>query len=143
MPPERRAGRVLGIDLGLKRTGLAVSDELGLSVRALPNLTPKSRAEDVAFLVEQVRALEVVEVLVGKPKSGPIEQRAPGFAAALQRALDEAKLAANVQLVDEDFSSQQAAARLVESGVKKSERKAALDSEAARGLVLAFLAGRR
>ncbi|MBI1948006.1 MAG: Holliday junction resolvase RuvX [Deltaproteobacteria bacterium] len=143
MPPERRAGRVLGIDLGLKRTGLAVSDELGLSVRALPNLTPKSRAEDVAFLVEQVRALEVVEVLVGKPKSGAIEQRAPGFATALQRALDDAKLAANVQLVDEDFSSQQAAARLVESGVKKSERKAALDSESARGLVLGFLAGRR
>ncbi|MCC7111710.1 MAG: Holliday junction resolvase RuvX [Deltaproteobacteria bacterium] len=141
MPPETpaRGRRVLGIDLGLKRTGLAVSDELGLSVRPLPNLTPQSRAEDVAFLVEQVRSLEVSDVLVGQPKSGAIEKRAPGFAAALQEALRQAGLGACVHLVDEDFSSRDAAARLVESGVKKSERKAALDSEAARGLVLAFL----
>ena len=131
---------MLGIDLGLKRTGLAVSDELGISVRALPNLSPRSRAEDVAFLVEQVRALEVGDVLVGRPKSGPIEQRAPGFAAALQAAIIEAGLSARVRLVDEDFSSHEAAARLVASAVKKSARKGALDSEAARGLVLAFLA---
>lgn len=147
MPPDRNgprpAGRVLGIDLGLKRTGLAVSDELGLSVRALPNLTPKSRAEDVAFLVAQARELAVQHVLVGRPSSGAIEQRAAGFAAALQQALVDAGLSARVHLVDEDFSSRQAAARLVESAVKKSARKAALDSEAARGLVLAFLAGAR
>lgn len=142
MPPEPSRRRVLGIDLGLKRTGLAVSDELGLSVRALPNLTPRSRAEDVAFLVEQVRDLDVGDVLVGKPRSGAIEQRAPGFATALQQALGTAGLPTRVHLVDEDFSSQEAAARLVDSGVKKSARKAALDSEAARGLVLAFLARR-
>lgn len=134
---------MLGIDLGLKRTGLAVSDELGISVRALPNLSPRSRAEDVAFLVEQVRALEVSDVLVGRPKRGPIEQRAPGFAAALQAAIEVAGLSARVRVVDEDFSSQEAAARLVASAVKKSARKGALDSEAARGLVLAFLAGGR
>ncbi len=144
MPPEptARGRRVLGVDLGLKRTGLAVSDELGLSVRALPNLTPASRADDVAFLVAQVRDLGVGDVLVGRPKSGAIERRAPGFAEALQAALRQAGLATSVHLVDEDFSSRDAAARLVASGVKKSERKAALDSEAARGLVLAFLAGR-
>lgn len=144
MPPDASAPRrVLGIDLGLKRTGLAVSDELGISVRPLPTRTPLSRAQDVAFLVEQVRELEVGDVLVGRPKSGPVEQRAPGFAAALQEALAAAGLSARVHVVDEDFSSQEAAMRLVESAVKKSARKAALDSEAARGLVLAFLATRR
>lgn len=145
MPPEERPRRrrVLGIDLGLKRTGLAVSDELGLSVRPLPNLTPKSRDEDVRFLVAQVVELAVDDVLVGRPKAGAIERRAPGFAEALQHALRQAGLGTCVHLVDEDFSSKDAAARLVASGVKKSERKAALDSEAARGLVLAFLASRR
>ena len=44
--------RVLGVDLGLKRTGLAISDELGLTARALPNLTPRSRAEDAVMRVE-------------------------------------------------------------------------------------------
>ena len=140
--PSAPQRRVLAVDLGLKRTGLPVSDELGLSVRPLPTLTPKSRAEDVAFLVEQVRALEVGDVLVGKPRSGPVFTRAPGFAATLQAALVAAGLDARVHVVDEDFSSQEAAVRLAQSAVKRSARKAALDSEAARGLVFAFLAGR-
>ena len=42
--------KVLGIDLGIKKTGLAVSDELGIATRALPNLIPKSRQEDIEFL---------------------------------------------------------------------------------------------
>lgn len=139
--------RVLGVDLGLKRTGLAVSDELGLTARALPNLTPRSRAEDVAFLVGKVRELEVADVVVGLPAlprsgdEGPMARRARGFAAELQRAVQAADLPTRVHLVDESYSSRHAAERLVESGVKKSRRKEALDGEVARGLVLGWLAG--
>jgi putative Holliday junction resolvase len=138
--------RVLGVDLGLKRTGLAVSDELGISVRALPNLAPRSRKEDVDFLVAQVRELEVSHVAIGLPAlprsgdEGPMARRARGFAAALQEALAAGGLAVKVHLVDETRSSKEAAARLVESGIKKQRRKEALDSEVARGLVLDLLA---
>jgi putative Holliday junction resolvase len=139
------SGRVLGVDLGLARTGLAVSDELGVSVRALPNLSPKSRAEDVAFLVEQVRALDVKHVVIGLASlpsgdDGKMARRARGFADALIAALNTAALDVRVELVDEAHSSQRAAERLVESGVKRSERKALLDGEVARGLVLEVLA---
>ena len=94
--------RVLGIDLGLKRTGLAVSDELGLTARALPNLAPKSRAEDVAFLVELVRDEEIGDVVIGLaslPRSGnagPMAKRAQGFARALEDALLAAAVVARV-----------------------------------------------
>ena len=143
--------RVLGVDLGLKRTGLAVSDELGLTARALPNLTPKSRAEDVAFLVEQIAELEVSDVVIGLaslPRSGdagPMAKRAQGFAAALESALREAGALAQVKvhLVDESYSSIRASERLVESGVKRSTRKEALDGEVARGLVLDFVRDRK
>ncbi len=143
--------RVLGVDLGLKRTGLAVSDELGLTARALPNLTPKSRAEDVAFLVEQIAELEVSDVVIGLaslPRSGdagPMAKRAQGFAAALEAALHEAGALAQVKvhLVDESYSSIRASERLVESGVKRSKRKEALDGEVARGLVLDFVRDRK
>jgi putative holliday junction resolvase len=144
--------RVLGVDLGLKRTGLALSDELGLTARALPNLTPKSRAEDVSFLVGLVREQGVSDVVIGLAslRSGDdsmMAKRARGFADALAAALKEAALAdaalaARVHLVDEAGTSKAAAQRLVESGVKKSERKAALDGEVARGLVLDFVAAR-
>lgn len=140
------AMRVLGVDLGLKRTGLAVSDELGLSARALPNLTPRSRREDVEHLVSLVRDLSVAHVVVGLPlmprsqEDGPMARRVRGFAAALEAALRDAGCATTVHLVDETLSSQFAAERLFHSGVRRSKRKEALDSEVARGLVLDFVA---
>lgn len=140
--------RVLGIDLGLKRTGLAVCDELGLTARALPNLAPKSRAQDIAFLIAQIEELDVKDVVIGLaslPRSGdpgPMGKRALGFAKALEEALAAAHLHTRVHLVDESYSSKRAALRLVDSGVKRSKRKEALDGEVARGLVLDFLAMR-
>lgn len=141
--------RVLGVDLGLKRTGLAVSDELGLTARALPNREPKSRAEDIAFLIAQIEELAVGDVVIGLaslPQSGdagPMAKRAQGFAAALDAALQANALDVKVHLVDESYSSKRASERLVESGVKRSKRKEALDGEVARGLVLDFCATRR
>lgn len=145
--------RVLGVDLGLKRTGLALSDPLGISVRALENLVPGSRAEDVEHLASLCREHEVQAVVIGWPvlprsgDEGAWARRVRGFAEALKGRLvgdDEARVrACAVHLVNEVGSSQEAARRLVQSGVKRSQRKAALDSEAARVLVEAFLAGDR
>ena len=144
-----RRGRVLGVDLGMQRTGLALSDELGLSTRGLPNLTPRSRKEDVDFLVGLARDNGVVDVAIGLPlmaQSGdesPMSKRARGFAAALDAALKAAGLDVVVHLVDERGTSKEAAQRLVQSDVKKSRRKELLDSEAARLLAEDVLARRR
>ena len=138
--------RVLGVDLGLKRTGLAVCDELRMTTRALPNLTPRSRAQDVQFLVEQCRALDVRDVVIGHPvmmqsaDEGPMAKRARGFAEALQAGLTAAGLPVRVHLVDERGSSKRALERLVESGTKRGDRKAFLDGEAARVLIEEFIA---
>lgn len=140
--------RVLGIDLGIKRTGLALSDELGITARALPNLNPRSRVEDVQFLVEMVRSEHICDVVIGLPSlprsgdDGPMAKRCRGFADALQGALDAASARTRVHLVDETLSSRAAAARLCESGVARGKRKDMLDSEVARGLVLDWIARR-
>ena len=142
-------GRVLGVDLGLQRTGLAVSDELGITTRGLPNLTPRSRAEEVAFLVGLCRSEGVRHVVIGLPllpsgDDGPMSKRARGFAAALQDGLRGADDVADivVHLVDERGTSKAASQRLVTSQTKKSDRKALLDSEAARILIEDYLASR-
>ena len=141
---DKAPGRVLGVDLGLKRTGLALSDEFRITIRALPNLMVKSRKEDIAFLVETIREWEVQHVVIGHPilpqseDEGPMAKRARGFAGALTDALSEADLPAQVHLIDERGSSQRAAERLVASGVRKKNRKAALDGEAARIMVEEF-----
>ena len=139
-------GRVLGVDLGLQRTGLAISDELGLTTRGLPNLTPRSRAEDVAHLRGLVVAEGVVVVVIGLPllpsgDESPMSKRARGFAAALAECVKDVVPAVDVVLLDERNTSKDAALRLVESGVKKSRRKELLDSEAARVLVEDYLRG--
>lgn len=139
-------GRVLGVDLGLQRTGLAISDELGLTTRGLPNLTPRSRAEDVAHLRGLVVAEGVVVVVIGLPllpsgDESPMSKRARGFAAALAEGVKDVVPAVDVVLLDERNTSKDAALRLVESGVKKSRRRELLDSEAARVLVEDYLRG--
>lgn len=135
---------MLGVDLGLKRTGLAVSDELRLTTRALPTLTPGSRAQDIDHLVALCDELDVADVVVGHPtlprsgEEGVMARRARGFADALRETL--ASRGVGVHLVDERGTSKEAAARLIETGVKRSRRKAALDGEAARVMIETFVA---
>ncbi len=136
-------GRVLGVDLGLQRTGLALSDELRLTTRALPTLTPRSRKQDIDYLLAIAQEHDVRDVVIGLPllpsgDDGPMTKRARGFAQALQDTLNEKGIAVVVHLRDERGSSKEASARLVESAVKKSARKGALDGEVARLLIESF-----
>lgn len=140
--------RVLGIDIGLKRTGLAVSDELGVSVRPLPNRAPQSRAQDVEFLLALCAELSVGIIVIGYPEmprsgtEGPIGRRARGLKWALEEAIKDAKAHIIVTLIDESYTSKNAVSRLIDSGVKQSKRLSMLDSEVARMLVEEYLATR-
>ena len=137
--------QVLGIDLGLKRTGLALSDPLRISVRPLENLIPKSRAEDITTLIAICLENNVGQIVIGyptPPKEGidsPMATRVCGFSKALGETLDQMGLGIEVYLRDEYVSSKRAAKRLAHSGVKKANRKSALDSEVARILVEDFM----
>ena len=133
--------RVLALDIGLKRTGVALSDELGVTTRALDTRTPQNRDADVAFVVDLVREHDVGTVVIGLPQlasgasTSAVAHRARGFAEVLPVALVAAGLTCGVALVDEAKSSQEASARLTERKVKKGKRKAALDGESARVLI--------
>ena len=138
-------GRVLGVDLGLKRTGIALSDELRLTTRSLATLTPRSRKEDIDYLYALVDKHEIAVVVIGLPKlpqsgeDSPMTRRARRFARAFYDERGERGL--EVVLVDETHSSSEASERLVQSGVKKAERKARLDGEAACIIIERFLGG--
>lgn len=145
--------RVLGVDPGLKRTGIALSDALGISVRALDNLQADSRQAAVQGLLALAAEHEAEAIAIGLPlmpqsgDEGPMAKRARGLAEAVRAAIkatdDDGLGRLRVFLVDERGTSAQAAERLVTSGVKKGKRKAALDGEAARVIVESFLAGDR
>ncbi len=141
-PAPPSAKRVLGVDPGLKRTGLAVSDALGLSVRTVEVFTAKSRADAVTRIADAAAALEVEAVAIGHPvmpqseDEGPMARRARGLAEGVAAAV-----AVPVFLVDERNSSKDAAAWLAASGAKKKTRQTMLDAAAAAVIVRRFLDG--
>lgn len=141
--------RVLGVDLGIKRVGLALSDGLGISVRALPTHQPmESRSKEIEFFFNLCQENKVNAVVIGYPllnvseAEGPMAKRARGLRDGLAARFAEAAFSVEVVLADERYSSKEAMKRLISSDIKKSKRKEALDSEVARILVENFLAMR-
>ncbi|MBH1988674.1 MAG: Holliday junction resolvase RuvX [Myxococcaceae bacterium] len=126
--------RILAVDLGIKRTGIAVSDERHLTTRALPTRIPQSRLEDIEHLFSLCRDLEVKIVLIGYPllpqsrEEGPMAKRARGFFETMLR-LNQQDL--DILLVDETYTSLEAARRI---GSRKP-----LDGESARILIETYL----
>jgi len=137
--------RVLGVDIGLKRTGLAMSDERGLSVRILPNLYAKSQAQAIDQLVSIICESAVVVVVIGRPEpkttgSIAIARRADALKAKLAEKLEVLDVKAEIILWDEAMTSKRAIKQLVEADVPKKKRKMLLDGASAAILVEDFLA---
>jgi len=104
-------GRILALDPGERRTGVALSDELG--ILATPLCILRVRARDrVEAVAGIVREHEVAEIVVGFPKTlrgeiGPQARRVERFVEELRDAVD-----APVRLWDEQYSTAEATARL-------------------------------
>lgn len=137
--------RVLGIDFGLRRVGLALSDPSGRLAR--PWRAVERRGDDAALaadLAREVRALAADEdglgaVVVGRPArldGSPNEMtaRVEAFAASLG-----ALVPVPVALVDERLSSHEAEARLAERERDWRKRKAKLDAAAAAVILQDYL----
>jgi putative Holliday junction resolvase len=136
-------GRILGVDYGRARVGIAVSDPLGIIARGVGVLarTP-GLAGEVCRMAEEFGAGTVV---VGMPftlrgEKGEMAVEVDAFIAGLQRACGLA-----VVTVDERFTSATAAGTLLEMRVPKMKRrrKGTLDSMAAALILQDFLDNRR
>lgn len=120
--------RYLGVDYGTKRVGLALSDPLGLTAQPL-DVVPRSEVVD---RVRELVATESVGVLVvGLPTGlsgdeGASAEQARELGAELAEATGVA-----VEYVDERFTSRMAEAALLESGMKRRDRKENVDKVAA------------
>lgn len=136
--------RVLGVDIGLKRTGLALSDETGVAIKLLPNLVAHSRAQAVDKITRLVLDFTIKAVVIGCPRpnttgSKAIASRAAGLKEALEACFQERGLVVLVTLWDEEFTSKSASAKLVSAGVPKNKRTTMLDAASAAILVEEFL----
>jgi len=131
--------RVLALDFGVRRIGLAVSDELGLTAQGLPTLERRNSSDDLGRIQALADEYEVERVIVGNPISAQgretaMSRRVAGFAEKLRR-----RLSCPVELWDERLTSVQANRMLRESGMGIEKRRRAVDRVAATLLLEGYL----
>src|SRR5438445_5459841 len=137
--PSASPGRILAIDFGMRRMGLAVSDALGITAQGLPTLERRRIADDLGRIRELIEEYSVERVILGNPvghSGGPtaMSGRVAEFAEKLRRSLR-----CPVELWDERLTSVEAGRMLRQSGMGTLKRKRAVDRVAATLLLQAYL----
>ena len=124
-------GRVMALDVGKVRVGIALSDPLGYTAQPLLTLWRKSRGEDLRSLLRLIRKHEVVEIVVGNPlhMSGDVSP----WATKVQEFSEELRKRSGLplNLWDERLSSVAAHEILNEAGHSRQDRKYVIDQVAA------------
>lgn len=128
---ESRPRRILAIDYGRKRIGLALSDELQLTAQPLLVLKRANRRDDLRRLRDICRKQGVARILVGHPlhmtgEVGEMADEAARFATRLRK-----ELGIEVELVDERLTSWEAGQMMAETGSARQPKESSLDDVAA------------
>jgi len=131
--------RILAIDHGLKRIGIALSDELKMIAQPLEFVPAEPFADLVARLTDLVQEKEVEVILVGMPRNmngsyGPAAVKVEEFVAALKSALP-----VPIKTWDERLTSAQANRILIAGNVRRDKRKQKVDKLAAAILLQSYL----
>ncbi|MGY0392976.1 Holliday junction resolvase RuvX [Bizionia sp. KMM 8389] len=132
-------GRILAIDYGKVRTGIAVTDELQIIASGLTTVDTKTL---IAFLMDYVAKESVELFLVGEPKqmnNDPSESEALilPFLEKLKKSIPQIP----IQRVDERFTSKMAFQTMIDSGLSKKKRqnKALVDEISATLILQSYL----
>ena len=131
--------RILALDHGTKRIGIALSDELKLIAQPLEFVAAEPFPDLLARLKELIRDKQVELILVGLPRNmngsyGPAALKVQSFVAALRGALT-----VPIQTWDERLTSVQANRLLIQGNVRRDKRKKKVDQTAAAILLQSYL----
>lgn len=144
-PYNRRVeapGRILAIDYGSRRMGLAVSDPLGITAQGIDTLERKNKRADFGRLERIIREYQIREIVLGNPlrmsgQEGTQSQKVAEFAEELRQRFE-----LPVHLWDERLTSAQANRLLRENEVSLKRRTQAVDRMAAVLILQSFMQAR-
>ena len=142
-PSHAIAGRVLGLDVGSRRIGIAISDPLGITAQGLETLQRRNKRFDLEALERIVREYEVREIVVGLPlrmsgAEGTQSEKMQVFAEDLRR-----RFRLPVHLWDERLTSAEANRLLRETELSIEKRAKAVDRMAAVLILQGWMESRR
>jgi putative Holliday junction resolvase len=131
--------RILALDPGTKRIGIAISDELKLIAQPLEFVPAEPFADFLARLKQLIQEKEVELILVGMPRNmdgtyGPAAARVQDFVTELKKAIP-----LRIKKWDERLTTAQANRVLIDANVRRDKRKEKVDKMAAAILLQSYL----
>lgn len=131
--------RIIGLDVGDKTIGVAVSDGLGMTAQGVCTIRRVSYEKDIAALREYVDEYEAGELVVGLPKSmdgslGPQAEKVLTFVEKLKAAFD-----VKISMWDERLSTSLAQKAMIEADVSRAKRKKVIDMLAAQVILQGYM----
>jgi putative Holliday junction resolvase len=135
--------RILGIDWGRVRLGLAISDESALIAQGLASLPRAGESRDMSAIARYANDWQVGEIVVGLPRNmdGTLGESARAVQQFAQRL--ESALRVPVRLWDERLTTQAAERTLVDARVRRRARRGVVDQVAATMILQSFLDRKR
>lgn len=133
--------RILALDHGTKRIGVAVSDEMKLIAQPLEYIPAEPFADFLVRLKEIIREKEIELIVIGMPRNmdgsyGPAALKVQDFVAVLKDAIT-----IPIKTLDERLTTAQAQRFLIQGNVRREKRKEKVDKTAAAILLQSYLDG--
>ncbi len=135
--------RIMAVDLGMVRTGLAISDEMEILASPIGTVTERDLSKLVETVIREAETHKAQQIIVGLPKNmdgskGASAERAEGFAQLLREVSG-----LPVELWDERLTTVSAIGYLNETNVRGKKRKAVVDTVSATIILEDYLQSRR
>ncbi len=131
--------RILGIDLGDKKIGVALSDEMGWTAQGLDVIMSGGVAENIKRIKELALANKVEKIVVGFPRNmdgstGPRAEKAREFARRLEKSFG-----LPVEMWDERLTTAAAEKMLIKADLRRAKRRQVIDKVAAALILQNYL----
>ncbi|MBW2039718.1 MAG: Holliday junction resolvase RuvX [Deltaproteobacteria bacterium] len=131
--------KILGLDVGEKRIGIAISDELGWTAQGLKVLDRRGIEDDLREIKELIATAEVSEVVVGFPKNmdgsvGEVAQRVLSFVRKMEESLS-----VPIILWDERWTTAEVTRLLLKADLSRKKRRKVVDKLAAALILQGYL----
>jgi len=136
--------RILCLDVGTKRIGTALSDELGIAAHPHNVIERRVLEHDLERIMELCKTYAVERIVVGLPldqdgKEGKSARSVIDFVDMLRKALANAAMDIDIETWDERYSTVEAEERLIAADVSRRKRKRVIDKMAAANILQSYM----
>ena len=136
--------RILGLDVGDKTIGVAVSDPLFITAQGVTTIERIGQRKDCDKIIEYIKEYDAKMIVCGLPLmldgTDSIQtQKVRDFATLLQNKLRSSGLKVELEFMDERFTTKMAEDVMMQTGMKRKERKEFVDKQAAMIILQSYM----